>query len=174
MINSNNIEVNLLALRGSEAAFIDAHSGKVAHAIFSTFRTRACELTDASGYVHTLPINCEFKFSAKAQPSVTPPPLPSFSNLGEVEEIVPDKEPETVADEAITAPAVFQKSSDKKSLVAHFNKAVDGEVYKATIINKFGKPTEVSVKFVGERGIVWPYTSCSFEQGDLILDCRRN
>lgn len=170
MINSQGIETNLASLRGSEAAFIDAHSGKVAHAIFSVFRTRACELTDASGYVHTLPISCEFKFTNKT----LPPALPEVGTWSSALPKTEEKGPETVSDEVKTAPACKAGDANaKKALSIHFNKAVDGEVYKATILNKFGKSTEISVKFVGERGIVWPYTQCSFEQGDLIIDARR-
>lgn len=164
MINHQSIEVSLANLNGSEALFIDSNSGKVAGTIISTFITRACELTDASGYVHKLPVNCEFKFVSRSE---LPPPLPSSFS------IPPAEEPETVADEVVAAPAVYQRGPDKKSIAAHFNKAVDGQSYKATIFNKYAKPTEVSFKFIGEVGIAWPYTHSSFEQGDLIIDARR-
>lgn len=153
MIDLNYIEVNLATLRGSEAGYIDANSGKVAWAIFSPIKLRSCELTDAKGYVHTLADNCEFNFVVKSNPENT------------VSESV-------IQDFGIdhSVPAI---KPVKKSLKSHFNKAVDGETYKAIILNQYGKPTEVSVKFLGDVVIVWPYISASFLQGDLIINVYR-
>lgn len=44
---------------------------------------------------------------------------------------------------------------------------------KATVINKLGKPTIVTVKSLGIQNFIWPYQSVSFIQGDLVIDARR-